>query len=47
MDVSQENYFYAVDNCGFKDNSIRSEGPIQLMHRSTITLMGSTLAQHS
>ena len=24
--VPQENYYYAVENCGFKDNSIRSEG---------------------
>tara|TARA_A100000164_G_scaffold365304_1_gene384718 strand:+ start:1999 stop:3186 length:1188 start_codon:yes stop_codon:yes gene_type:complete len=24
--IPQENYYYAVDNCGFKDNSIRSEG---------------------
>ena len=24
--VPQENYYYAVDNCGFRDNSIRSEG---------------------
>ena len=24
--VPQENYYYAVKNCGFKDNSIRSEG---------------------
>ena len=24
--IPQENYYYAVENCGFKDNSIRSEG---------------------
>jgi len=24
--VPQENYYYAVENCGFKDNNIRSEG---------------------
>ena len=24
--VPQENYYYAVENCGFKDNKIRSEG---------------------
>tara|TARA_Y100000739_G_scaffold228487_1_gene240396 strand:+ start:503 stop:1696 length:1194 start_codon:yes stop_codon:yes gene_type:complete len=29
--IPQENYYYAVDNCGFRDNSVRSEGSYTTM----------------